>query len=73
MRRTHFSDDHTEVVAGRAESYRSGPDGRYQHLVSRLTALGSSSLFTTIEELAKWIGNFESDTPGVGGPWMMSA
>jgi CubicO group peptidase (beta-lactamase class C family) len=67
MRQTHFHDDHTEVVPGRAESYRPGPDGRFHHVVSNLTALGSSSLFTTIEDLAKWIGNFESSSPVVGG------
>ena len=67
MRQTHFHDDHTEVVPGRAESYRPGADGRFHHVVSSLTALGSSSLFTTIEDLAKWIGNFESSSPVVGG------
>jgi CubicO group peptidase (beta-lactamase class C family) len=67
MRQTHFHDDHTEVVPGRAESYRPGPNGRFHHVVSSLTALGSSSLFTTIEDLAKWIGNFESSSPVVGG------
>jgi CubicO group peptidase (beta-lactamase class C family) len=67
MRQTHFHDDHTEVVPGRADSYRPGPDGRFHHVVSNLTALGSSSLFTTVEDLAKWIGNFESDSPIVGG------
>jgi CubicO group peptidase (beta-lactamase class C family) len=67
MRQTHFHDDHTEVVPGRAESYRPGPNGRFQHVVSSLTALGSSSLFTTVEDLSKWIANFESDRPIVGG------
>jgi CubicO group peptidase (beta-lactamase class C family) len=67
MRQTHFNDDHTEVVAGRAESYRPGRNGRFEHVVSRLTALGSSSLFTTINDLAKWIGNFEATAPRVGG------
>ena len=67
MRQTHFHDDHMEVVPRRAESYRPGPNGGFQHVASRLTALGSSSLFTTIEDLAKWIGNFEASTPKVGG------
>jgi CubicO group peptidase (beta-lactamase class C family) len=68
MRSTHFHDDHTEIVPGRAESYRPGPGGGYRHVTSSLTALGSSSLFTTIEDLAKWIANFEADRPAVGGP-----
>ncbi len=66
MTRTHFHDDHAEVVVNRAESYRPPVDGRNRHAVSNLTALGSSSLFTTIEDLAKWIDNFHSAKPVVG-------
>jgi CubicO group peptidase (beta-lactamase class C family) len=67
MTRTHFHDDHAEVVANRAESYRPGNGGRFRHAVSNLTALGSSSLFTTIEDLAKWVENFHAAAPVVGG------
>ena len=67
MTRTHFHDDHTEVVVNRAESYRPGAAGRFRHAVSNLTALGSSSLFTTIEDLAKWIENLHAASPVVGG------
>jgi CubicO group peptidase (beta-lactamase class C family) len=65
MRHTHFHDDWTEVVPGRAESYRPAGDGSFRRVVSNLTAIGSSSLFTTIEDLARWIRNFED--PVVGG------
>jgi CubicO group peptidase (beta-lactamase class C family) len=68
MADTHFHDDHTEVVPRRAESYRPGPDGRPRHVVNSLTALGSSSLFTTVNDVAKWIANFHGDAPAVGGP-----
>jgi CubicO group peptidase (beta-lactamase class C family) len=66
MTRTHFHDDHTEVVADRADSYRPAPGGApgYRNVVNSLTALGSSSLFTTVEDLARWIANF--DDPVVG-------
>jgi CubicO group peptidase (beta-lactamase class C family) len=67
MTRTHFHNDHTEVVVNRAESYRPGAGGRFRHAVSNLTALGSSSLFTTIEDLAKWIENLHAASPVVGG------
>jgi len=100
MTRTHFHDDHTEVVLGRADSYRPapassgasqpasgalaraasgvssqpasgasrppGPGGGYRFVNNSLTALASSSLFTTVEDLAKWVDNFE--TAAVGGP-----
>jgi CubicO group peptidase (beta-lactamase class C family) len=64
MGRTHFQDDWTEIVPGRAESYRHAGDGSFRRVVSSLTAVGSSSLFTTIEDLAFWIRNF--DYPVVG-------
>lgn len=66
MRDTHFHDDHTEVVPRRAHSYRPGEGGEYRLVWNSLTALGSSSLFTTVEDLARWVGNFED--PVVGGP-----
>ncbi|HYN09002.1 MAG TPA: serine hydrolase domain-containing protein [Vicinamibacterales bacterium] len=68
MKNTHFHDDHTEVVVNSADSYRPGPDGQFRRAVSNLTALGSSSLFTTVDDLAKWIDNFHSPRPIVGGP-----
>ena len=68
MNDTHFHDDHTEIVANSADSYRPGPDGRLRRAVSNLTALGSSSLFTTVNDLAKWIENLHSPNPLVGGP-----
>ena len=66
MTRTHFHDDHTEVVRDRADSYRPAPGGGYRFVNNSLTALASSSLFTTVEDLARWVENFES--PVVGGP-----
>lgn len=65
MADTHFHDDHTEVVPNRAYGYGRGPDGKWQAVPNGLTALGSSSLYTTVEDLAKWVMNF--DEPRVGG------
>jgi CubicO group peptidase (beta-lactamase class C family) len=66
MRQTHFHDDYTRVVPDRAESYAPADGESYRRAVSNLTAIGSSSLFTTIEDLANWLRNF--DEPVVGGP-----
>lgn len=69
MTRTHFSDDYTEVVPGRAESYRpAGEDeggGPFRRLPDQLTALASSSLHTTIDDFLLWMRNYE--TGQVGG------
>lgn len=64
MYNTHFHDDHTEVVARKAYGYSKDPDGTYHAVPNGLTALGSSSLFTTIDDLAKWVVNFEEKTVG---------
>ncbi len=65
MTSSHFHDDHREVVANRALGYGRTPNGMAA-ITNNLTALGSSSLFTTVEDLARWVMNF--DDPKVGGP-----
>ena len=65
MVHTHFHDDHEMVVKNRAYAYAPARDG-FVRIGNGLTALGSSSLFTTIDDLAKWVLNFRD--PRVGGP-----
>jgi len=67
---THFRDDYTEVIANRAFGYARAPDGSYHHMPNNLTALGSSSLFSTVDDLARWMINF--DEAAVGGRAAMS-
>jgi hypothetical protein len=64
MAKTHFRDDHTEFVPGRAYSYARDGDGQLHAVPNNLTALGSSSLYTTIDDLAKWVINFEEQRVG---------
>jgi CubicO group peptidase (beta-lactamase class C family) len=68
MHRTHFHDDHREVVPDRADSYRPEPDGRWLRVTNNLTALGSSSLFTTADDLTRWVRYLHDPDPAVGGP-----
>ena len=65
MTDTHFHDDHTEVVANKAYGYSRDDEGQYHAVPDNLTALGSSSLYTTIDDLARWAINL--DGPKVGG------
>jgi len=65
MKNTHFHDDHTEMVLNKAYSYHRGQGGKFSAVTNGLMALGSSSLYTTIDDLAKWVMNF--DDPKVGG------
>ncbi|HUQ82096.1 MAG TPA: serine hydrolase domain-containing protein [Gemmatimonadaceae bacterium] len=70
MTSSHFQDNHQEVVANRAYGYARRPDGTFSSVTNNLTALGSSSLFSTVEDLAKWVMNF--DDPKVGGAQAMA-
>jgi CubicO group peptidase (beta-lactamase class C family) len=60
MTSTHFHDDHTRLVPHRADAYARDSDGGYRRVVSNLTAVGSSSLFTTLEDLARWIAHLDA-------------
>ena len=69
MTRTHFSDDYTEVVPGRAESYAPAQQAdstppAFLRQPDQLTALASSSLHTTIDDFVLWMQNYESAAVG---------
>jgi CubicO group peptidase (beta-lactamase class C family) len=66
MRDTHFHDDHQRIVVNRAYAY--APDSVYGLRISipDFAIVGASSLFTTVEDLAKWDRDFY--TGQVGGP-----
>ena len=65
MTHTHFQDDYGRVVKNRAYSYEKGRDGAYRYVALSYSTVGPSSLFTTVEDLAKWDENFY--TGKVGG------
>jgi hypothetical protein len=65
MAHTHFQDDYGIVVKDRAYSYARQLDGKYQYV-----ALSSSSLFSTVGDLARWDENFY--TGEVGGPALLA-
>jgi CubicO group peptidase (beta-lactamase class C family) len=70
MTSTHFRDNHLELIPNRAFGYASVSDTTYRSTPNGLVALGSSSLFTSVDDLAKWVLNFESAT--VGGATAMA-
>ena len=82
MNRTHFHDDHRHVVPDRAYSYAPvAPDGdgvgegdgtgpRFTKSVLSYANAGATSLFTTANDLARWLDNFRHET--VGGPEVMA-
>ena len=63
MTSSRFRDDHREVVPNRAIGYARTATG-FHHTPNNLTALGSSSLFSTVDDMAKWMANFDSARVG---------
>ncbi len=64
MTNSHFHDDHQMILKNRAYSYQAVKNGGFKHAVNNTTALGSSSLCSTVEDLAKWILNFDNTQIG---------
>ncbi|HAA12606.1 MAG TPA: hypothetical protein DCE41_13300 [Cytophagales bacterium] len=55
MSQSVFLDNHREVIPNRAMGYSRAADGTYQNTPNHVTALGSSSLFSTSTDMAKWV------------------
>ena len=58
MIHTHFHDNHEMIVKNRTYSYEPKDGGGFKHCVLSYANVGATSLFTTVEDLAKWILNF---------------
>ncbi len=66
MRHTHYHDDHTEVVSGRALGYSPADEGGIRIDVTTLDMVGDGGVFTTVEDFFLWDQNFYHGE--VGGP-----
>ncbi len=66
MTTTHFHDDHTMLVPGRASAYSPLPEGGYRINVWNNDIVGQGGLILTVNDLQKWDENFY--TGKVGGP-----
>ena len=64
MTNSHFHDDYEMILKNRAYSYQAVENSRFKHAINNTTALGSSSLYSTVEDLAKWILNFDDTQIG---------
>ena len=67
MSATHFHDDHREIVRNRAYSYAPLPGGGFRAAPLNYATVGATSLFTTAEDMARWLGNLDWGDLG-GGP-----
>jgi CubicO group peptidase (beta-lactamase class C family) len=58
MTRTHVHDDHTEIVEGRTQAYEPRKSGGLRISIPVFDVAGTTSLFTTVEDMARWDDNF---------------
>lgn len=66
MTSTRFHLDHTEIVRDRAYSYDGDRGEGFRNAPLNYANVGATSLFTTVEDMANWIRNYEDKK--VGGP-----
>ncbi len=65
MDETHIHDAYDEIVPNRAQGYEPDSTGGNHKQVYSYQNFGSTGVFTTVGNLAKWLSNF--DNPIVGG------
>lgn len=66
MRNTHVHDDHAMITRQWAASYQPREGGGYRLLGNQTAAVGSSSVISTAEDIARWLANLS--TGQAGGP-----
>ena len=70
MKNTRFQESYGELVKGRAYSYQR-VRGDYRYVALSYSNTGATSLFTTVEDLARWNANF--DDARIGGASVQAA
>ena len=68
MDNTQFYDDYNKLIENRAYSYEK-VEGNFDKRKRNYLTVGPTSLFTTVEDLAKWVSNFH--TAIVGNPQLI--
>lgn len=69
MVHTHFHDDHELIVPNRAYSYAPTAQGGFKKSVLNYATVGATSLFTTVEDLARWVQHF-AEGERAGAAWL---
>lgn len=64
MNTTHFHDDYTEVVKNRSYSYRRIDSVRFANSILSYSNAGATSLFSNVNDMAKWVINFYNPKAG---------
>jgi CubicO group peptidase (beta-lactamase class C family) len=64
MLHTHFHDDHEMLVKNRAYSYAPARSGGFILQALNYATVGATSLWTTVEDMARWLQNLEDGRVG---------
>jgi hypothetical protein len=64
MTNTHFHDDHEMIVRNRAYAYVPDEGAGFRKSVLSYATVGATRLLSTVEDLAKWLQNFEDGRVG---------
>jgi CubicO group peptidase (beta-lactamase class C family) len=64
MNNTHFHDDYTEIEKNRSYSYQRTDSMHFSNSVLSYSNAGATSLFTTVNDMSKWVMNFYTHTTG---------
>src|SRR5215207_8336044 len=67
MTSTHYHDDHTMAVPGRASAYSPAPEGGWRINVWNNDIVGQGGVMTTVADLQKWDENFYTGKVGGAG------
>ena len=65
MTRTHFCDDHAEIIKHNAVGYEQETGKPFEISITNFDTVGATSLHTTVEDLQLWDENFYQ--PKIGG------
>lgn len=60
MTRTHVHNDHTMIVEGRTQAYYRRDEGGFRISIPVFDVDGTTSLFTTVEDLQRWEENYRT-------------
>jgi len=63
MKHTFFCDDHEKIIRNRAYSYHLDNEG-YKKSTLNYASTGATGLYTTVEDLIKWVRNFKDPLVG---------
>ena len=64
MTNSHFQDDYSELIKGRAFSYGALDSSHFNNIYQNVYTLGDGGLFTNLTDMAKWASNFTNPTAG---------